>query len=221
MPLTIAIIGRPNVGKSTLFNRLAGRKLALVDDTPGVTRDRRKHPAKLYDLELEVVDTAGFEETGVGAPRLGLVGDEDHRLAGLAHHLGEGAVVGQDAGLGVDQEEDQVGFMNGYLGLREHAAGQRGGGSILEAGGVDDVELQVVELRRMDAAVAGDTRRVVDQGQPASGEPVEQRGLADVGPADDGYLESHFVTTPFLGRGSVRRAWWHARARCAASRGRQ
>lgn len=61
MGFQIAIIGRPNVGKSTLFNRLAGRKLALVDDTPGVTRDRRVHPAKLYDLHFDVIDTAGFE----------------------------------------------------------------------------------------------------------------------------------------------------------------
>ncbi len=62
MTFKVAIIGRPNVGKSTLFNRLAGRKLALVDDTPGVTRDRRVHPAKLYDLIFDVIDTAGFED---------------------------------------------------------------------------------------------------------------------------------------------------------------
>jgi GTP-binding protein len=62
MTFKVAIIGRPNVGKSTLFNRLAGRKLALVDDTPGVTRDRRVHPAKLYDLTFDVIDTAGFED---------------------------------------------------------------------------------------------------------------------------------------------------------------
>lgn len=62
MGFKVAIIGRPNVGKSTLFNRLAGRKLALVDDTPGVTRDRRVHAAKLYDLYFDVVDTAGFED---------------------------------------------------------------------------------------------------------------------------------------------------------------
>ena len=64
MSFIAAIIGRPNVGKSTLFNRLVGRKLALVDDTPGVTRDRRVHAAKLYDLAFDVVDTAGFEDSG-------------------------------------------------------------------------------------------------------------------------------------------------------------
>jgi GTP-binding protein len=58
----IAIIGRPNVGKSTLFNRLVGRKLALVDDQPGVTRDRREGEARLGRLAFTVVDTAGLEE---------------------------------------------------------------------------------------------------------------------------------------------------------------
>ncbi|HUB65356.1 MAG TPA: ribosome biogenesis GTPase Der [Methylocella sp.] len=59
---TVAIIGRPNVGKSTLFNRLAGKKLALVDDRPGVTRDRREGEAKLGDLAFKIIDTAGLEE---------------------------------------------------------------------------------------------------------------------------------------------------------------
>ncbi|RMF16394.1 MAG: ribosome biogenesis GTPase Der, partial [Alphaproteobacteria bacterium] len=58
----IAIIGRPNVGKSTLFNRLAGRRLAIVDDTPGVTRDRREAQARLGDLRFRLIDTAGLEE---------------------------------------------------------------------------------------------------------------------------------------------------------------
>jgi GTP-binding protein len=62
MSFTIAIVGRPNVGKSTLFNRLVGKRLALVDDLPGVTRDRREGEAKLGDLEFKAIDTAGLED---------------------------------------------------------------------------------------------------------------------------------------------------------------
>jgi GTP-binding protein len=66
MSFTIAIIGRPNVGKSTLFNRLVGKKLALVDDRPGVTRDRREGDGKLADLRFTIIDTAGLEENDEG-----------------------------------------------------------------------------------------------------------------------------------------------------------
>ena len=61
MVLKAAIIGRANVGKSTLFNRLAGRKVAIVHDKPGVTRDRKIVEAKLFDLPIKVIDTAGYE----------------------------------------------------------------------------------------------------------------------------------------------------------------
>ena len=80
MSLTVAIVGRPNVGKSTLFNRLVGRKLALVDDQPGVTRDLREGEAKLGPLRFTVIDTAGLELA------------KDETLQGRMRHLTERAV---------------------------------------------------------------------------------------------------------------------------------
>jgi GTP-binding protein len=81
----IAIVGRPNVGKSTLFNRLAGRKLALVDDLPGVTRDRREGAATLGDLTFTMIDTAGLEEGGAAT------------LAGRMRAQTEAAITDADA----------------------------------------------------------------------------------------------------------------------------
>jgi GTP-binding protein len=88
MPLPIvAIVGRPNVGKSTLFNRLVGKRVALVDDRPGVTRDRREGEAHLLGLEFTVVDTAGYED------------EDPQTLPGRMRAQTEAAVRGADAAL--------------------------------------------------------------------------------------------------------------------------
>jgi GTP-binding protein len=88
MPLpVVAIVGRPNVGKSTLFNRLVGKRLALVDDRPGVTRDRREGEAELLGLKFKVMDTAGFED------------EDPHSLPGRMRAQTEAAVREADVAL--------------------------------------------------------------------------------------------------------------------------
>jgi GTP-binding protein len=83
----IAIVGRPNVGKSTLFNRLVGKKLALVDDRPGVTRDRREGDAHLVGLDFRIIDTAGYED------------EDPNTLPGRMRQQTEAAVAQADAAL--------------------------------------------------------------------------------------------------------------------------
>ncbi len=82
MGLTVAIVGRPNVGKSTLFNRLVGRRTAIVDDRPGVTRDRREGAARLGDLDFTVIDTAGLDETAAGSLEARMQGQTEQAIDG-------------------------------------------------------------------------------------------------------------------------------------------
>jgi GTP-binding protein len=110
MSFTVAIIGRPNVGKSTLFNRLVGRRLALVDDRPGVTRDRREGEARLGDLQFTAIDTAGLE---AAAPAT---------LSGRMRAQTETAVAQADAVLFmIDAREGPTPFDRGFADLARRA----------------------------------------------------------------------------------------------------
>ena len=134
MPLpTIAIVGRPNVGKSTLFNRLVGKRLALVDDRPGVTRDRREGEASLLGLEFRVIDTAGFED------------EDPQTLPGRMRTQTEAAVRDADAALfmvdaraGVTPLDEEIGRWlraesTPVIVLANKAEGSAGESGILDA----------------------------------------------------------------------------------------
>jgi GTP-binding protein len=137
MPLpTVAIVGRPNVGKSTLFNRLVGKRLALVDDRPGVTRDRREGDANLLGLEFRVIDTAGFEH------------EDPHTLPGRMRQQTEAAVREADATLfmidareGLTPLDEEIGRWlrvetTPVVVIANKAEGRAAQGGILEAFGL-------------------------------------------------------------------------------------
>ena len=129
----VIIIGRPNVGKSTLFNRLVGKKLALVDDQPGVTRDRRMGDAEIAGLQFTIVDTAGWED------------EDDLTLPGRMRKQTEASLEGADAALFVVDARAGLTPLDNEIGryLREHdvpivlvankAEGAAGESGVLEA----------------------------------------------------------------------------------------
>ena len=146
MPFTLAIVGRPNVGKSTLFNRLVGKRLALVDNQPGVTRDLREGEARLGDLRFTVVDTAGLEDA------------TDDSLQGRMRRLTERAVQAADACLfmidardGVTPVDETVAEILRRASKRVILAANKGEGRAADAGVVEAWALGLGEPIRLSA----------------------------------------------------------------------
>ncbi|MEO0991470.1 MAG: ribosome biogenesis GTPase Der [Pseudomonadota bacterium] len=146
MSFTLAIVGRPNVGKSTLFNRLVGKRLALVDDQPGVTRDLREGDARLGDLRFIVVDTAGLEDA------------TDDSLPGRMRRLTERAVAMADvclfmidARVGLTPVDRDFAEILRKSGTPVVLAANKGEGQAADAGVLEAWELGLGEPLRMSA----------------------------------------------------------------------
>jgi len=129
MSVTVAIVGRPNVGKSTLFNRLVGRKIALVDDTPGVTRDRREAEGRIADLHFRILDTAGYEDKTDGS-----LEDRMRQQTELAIREADVILFMYDARAGVTPLDERFAQVLRRAGKDVHLIGNKAEGKASDAG---------------------------------------------------------------------------------------
>ncbi|HVV95183.1 MAG TPA: ribosome biogenesis GTPase Der [Hyphomicrobiales bacterium] len=180
----VAIVGRPNVGKSTLFNRLVGKRLALVDDTPGVTRDRREGEARIADLDFLAVDTAGLEDAAAGslAARMRAQTDAALRTADVILFM-------VDARAGVTPEDERFAALlrrggKPVIVLANKAEG-RGGAGALEAfrlGLGDPVALSAEHGEGLDALYEALKAALPQEEDEAAGEDSEEPAERPAGP---------------------------------------
>ena len=133
----------------------------------------------------------GLHRADFAVLALGLVGDQHHRLVGAAGEIGKGAIVRRQPVARVDHEHQRIGKRDRGFGLLLHPRRQRTLGALVEARGIDDGEFEIAEPRLALAAIAGDAGLVIDQRELLPNQPVEQRRLSDIGPADNGNREGH------------------------------
>lgn len=146
MTVTVAIVGRPNVGKSTLFNRLVGRKIALVDDTPGVTRDRREAEGRIADLRFRILDTAGYEDVKDGS-----LEDRMRQQTELAIREADVILFMIDARAGVTPLDQRFAQVLRKAGKQVHLVGNKAESSSAEAGLVEAFKLGFGEAIALSA----------------------------------------------------------------------
>jgi len=200
---TVVIIGRPNVGKSTLFNRLVGKKLALVDDQPGVTRDRRMGDAEIAGLRFTVVDTAGWED------------EDDLTLPGRMRKQTEASLEGADAALFVVDARAGITPLDTEIAryLREHAVpivlvANKAEGAAGEAGVLEAYSLGLGEPVGLSAEhgegiadLFGGLWPIIGAKAEAADEAVEQ--AADAEDAPLGPLKLAIVGRPNAGKSTL------------------
>lgn len=196
MSVTVAIVGRPNVGKSTLFNRLVGRRIALVDDTPGVTRDRREAEGRIGDLRFRVLDTAGYEDRTDGS-----LEDRMRQQTELAIRDADVILLMIDARAGVTPLDERFAQVLRRAGKSVHLIGNKAEGRDAEPGLVEAYRLgfgEPVALSAEHGLGLADLHHIVSEAieaaarskGPAPSEPIDLRPAVDVDlPEDDGSSE--------------------------------
>lgn len=177
MSVTVAIVGRPNVGKSTLFNRLVGKKIALVDDTPGVTRDRREADARIADLHFKVLDTAGYEDRTDGS-----LEDRMRQQTEIAIREADVILFMIDARAGVTPLDERFAQVLRKAGKEVHLVGNKAESKAAAPGLMEAYSLgfgEAIALSAEHGVGMSDLHAIVSKAVDAAAERAEAAAAAD------------------------------------------